>query len=219
MALTNADKQTRWRKRNAVALTATAEAIAKRLIEALDESKLRRLTGWLSDYLQSRPCPHCDGSGERYIKAWKSCTSKKCDTSPPFPCPTCRPAEYFVASGGELRNQGRYAEALNAAMEVCDYWSAGDTLVKWQASPKQVQAAGGKVSLRTIARLWKIARCVPPGERKNSWQFYNETGVPSPVTAKLTELEAFVFGKELGIVYTRSAKAAEIEYTQKATAA
>jgi hypothetical protein len=133
MALTNAEHQARWRERRVVVLTDNPEAIAKRLTEAMDGDHLRQLFGWLTDHFKDRPCPACGGKGERRMRAWASCTSKKCDTTAPFPCPTCRPAEYFVASGGEFRKQGRYPEAIDAAMKVMDYWSVGDTLVKWQA--------------------------------------------------------------------------------------
>jgi hypothetical protein len=139
MALTNAEKQARWRDRNMVVLTERAELIAKKLIEAMDERELRQVSALIADHLKDRPCELCNGSGLRRMKGWANCTSKKCDTSPAFPCPDCRPAEYFVASGGELRNQGRYAEAFDAAMKVMDYWSAGDTLVKWQPDPRQVR--------------------------------------------------------------------------------
>jgi hypothetical protein len=43
MALTNAQKQARWRKRNQVILTARAEDIAKKLIGMADQAKLRQV--------------------------------------------------------------------------------------------------------------------------------------------------------------------------------
>jgi hypothetical protein len=53
-----------------------------------------------------------------------------------------------VASGGELRNQGRYVEALQAAFEVMDKWAIGATLTAWDADAREIQAACRKAGIR-----------------------------------------------------------------------
>jgi hypothetical protein len=53
MALTNAQKQERWRKRNQVVLTDPAKRIAAKLI-AMDEAKLRRVANYVNDHLNGR---------------------------------------------------------------------------------------------------------------------------------------------------------------------
>jgi hypothetical protein len=52
MALTNAAKQQRWRERNVVVLTGTAQDIAERLIDMADQNKLRRVAAYLTDHLR-----------------------------------------------------------------------------------------------------------------------------------------------------------------------
>jgi len=52
MALTNAEKQARWRERNVVVLTGTATEIAERLIEMGDQAKLRDVVRFLKDHLK-----------------------------------------------------------------------------------------------------------------------------------------------------------------------
>jgi len=54
MALTNAEKQERWRKRNQVVLTDSAKRIAAKLIAMPDEDKLRRVASHINDYLNER---------------------------------------------------------------------------------------------------------------------------------------------------------------------
>ena len=54
MALTNAQKQERWRKRNQVVLTEPAKRIAAKLIAMDDEAKLRLITRYVNDYLNER---------------------------------------------------------------------------------------------------------------------------------------------------------------------
>jgi hypothetical protein len=51
MALTNAQKQKRWRRRNQVVLTEDAEAIALKLI-AMDRAKLRKVHNRITNYLK-----------------------------------------------------------------------------------------------------------------------------------------------------------------------
>jgi hypothetical protein len=51
MALTNAQKQERWRKRNQVVLTDSAKRIAAKLIAMPDEDKLRRVANYVNDHL------------------------------------------------------------------------------------------------------------------------------------------------------------------------
>ena len=71
-----------------------------------------------------------------------TCGHKKpSSVTAPFPCPDCCPVEYFAASGGELRREGRYVEALCAALDVMDFWAAGDTLIAWGADVREVKAA------------------------------------------------------------------------------
>jgi hypothetical protein len=52
MALTNAQKQARWRDRHQLVLTENARTIAARLIEIPDQAKLRRIAGYLNDHLK-----------------------------------------------------------------------------------------------------------------------------------------------------------------------
>ena len=47
MALTNAEKQARWKARNVVVLTGEAEAIARKLVE-MDQGKLARVMAILN---------------------------------------------------------------------------------------------------------------------------------------------------------------------------
>jgi hypothetical protein len=180
MPLTNAEKQARWRERNVAVLTDQAEAIAEKLI-GMDQTKLRKVSELISHHFKNRPCEKCKGSGLYGQRGFK-CGGKNpvCETGP-LPCPECRPLEYFEVSGGELRNQRRYAEAIQAAMRCMDNWSAGDTLLAWGVSLKEAQAAireaGPGISLTDLRRLRDIARDVPPGKRKQSWGFYREFGV------------------------------------------
>jgi hypothetical protein len=52
MALTNAEKQQRWRERNQVVLTDRAETIAERLIDMEDQAKLRKISRFINDHLK-----------------------------------------------------------------------------------------------------------------------------------------------------------------------
>jgi hypothetical protein len=54
MALTNAEKQERWRKRNQVVLTDSAKRIAAKLIAMDDEAKLRKIANYVNDHLNGR---------------------------------------------------------------------------------------------------------------------------------------------------------------------
>jgi len=54
MALTNAEKQERWRKRNQVVLTDSARHIAAKLIAMDDEAKLRKIASYVNDHLNER---------------------------------------------------------------------------------------------------------------------------------------------------------------------
>jgi hypothetical protein len=54
MALTNAQKQARWRKRNQVVLTEDARAIARKLIDMEDQGKLRKIARFINDHLRTR---------------------------------------------------------------------------------------------------------------------------------------------------------------------
>jgi hypothetical protein len=180
MALTNAEKQERWRARHQLVLTDSAEGIADRLMAMEDRAKLRKVWALVRARLKDLPCEKCKGSGLYGQRAFK-CGGKNpvCETGR-FPCPECRPLEYFEASGGELRNEGRYAEAIQAAMSCMDDFAAGDTLLAWGVSLKEAQAAireaGAGISLAYLRRLRDIARDVPPGKRKQSWGFYREWG-------------------------------------------
>jgi hypothetical protein len=51
VALTNAEKQERWRKRNQVVLTDSAKRIAAKLIAMDDEDKLRKIASYVNDHL------------------------------------------------------------------------------------------------------------------------------------------------------------------------
>lgn len=52
MALTNAEKQARWRSRNQIVLTEHAREIAEKLIEMADQAKLRRIAKFINDHLK-----------------------------------------------------------------------------------------------------------------------------------------------------------------------
>jgi hypothetical protein len=52
MALTNAEKQQRWKERNQVALTWDADDIAAKLIAMEDQAKLRKIVSYLKDHLK-----------------------------------------------------------------------------------------------------------------------------------------------------------------------
>jgi hypothetical protein len=52
MALTNAERQVRWRERNQVVLTESAADIAAKLMEMSDQGKLRRIAAFLNDHLR-----------------------------------------------------------------------------------------------------------------------------------------------------------------------
>src|SRR5262249_25544907 len=54
MALTNAEKQARWRKRNLIALTANAREIARRLATMDDQVKLAQIVGLLNKQLNPK---------------------------------------------------------------------------------------------------------------------------------------------------------------------
>jgi hypothetical protein len=54
MALSNAEKQARWRKRNLIALTADACEIARRLATSMDEVKLAQVVGLLNGRLNPK---------------------------------------------------------------------------------------------------------------------------------------------------------------------
>ena len=141
MPQTNAEYQRRFRSRNVVVLTASAEQIAERLIGMKDQSKLRWIARLIGDHINATPCGTCDGSGQ-YRMAGSRCSAKKpTEVTEWFPCPECRPAEYFVASGGALRREGRFADAFVAALKVMDNSAAADTFRAWGISPKEAQAA------------------------------------------------------------------------------
>jgi hypothetical protein len=53
MALTNAQKQARWRERNVITLTARAEDIAEKLMEMGDLTKLRKIHRWIGNHLKN----------------------------------------------------------------------------------------------------------------------------------------------------------------------
>jgi hypothetical protein len=52
MALTNAEKQRRWKERNQVALTWDAEDIAEKLMDMEDQAKLGKIVRYLKDHLK-----------------------------------------------------------------------------------------------------------------------------------------------------------------------
>jgi hypothetical protein len=53
VALTNAEKQARWRDRNVVVLTGRASDIAGMLIERLDQKELRKVAAFIRDHLKN----------------------------------------------------------------------------------------------------------------------------------------------------------------------
>jgi hypothetical protein len=57
---------------------------------------------------------------------------------PPTAAEQCKT---YLASLVELRNQGRFVEALIAAHKVMDNWAMADTLLAWGLSPREIQAA------------------------------------------------------------------------------
>jgi hypothetical protein len=52
MALTNAEKQRRWRDRNIATLTGDAASIAAQLIGMTDQKKLRKIAAFINDHLR-----------------------------------------------------------------------------------------------------------------------------------------------------------------------
>lgn len=52
MALTNAEKQRRWKQRNWVVLTWDAEDVAEKLMGMEDQGKLRKIVSYLKDHLK-----------------------------------------------------------------------------------------------------------------------------------------------------------------------
>jgi hypothetical protein len=52
MALSNREKQARWRERNIVTLTADAADIAEKLMAMEDQAKLRKLARFINDHLK-----------------------------------------------------------------------------------------------------------------------------------------------------------------------
>ena len=52
MALSNAEKQARWRERNQVVLTEHARVIAEKLIDMEDQAKLRKIAKFINDHLK-----------------------------------------------------------------------------------------------------------------------------------------------------------------------
>jgi hypothetical protein len=52
MALSNAEKQARWRERNQVVLTEHARVIAEKLIDMEDQAKLRKIARFINDHLK-----------------------------------------------------------------------------------------------------------------------------------------------------------------------
>src|SRR5262249_42116421 len=169
MTLTNAEKQARWReRRNGLANRAITgkdsdQEIVWKLIRAVGFERARAIGAQLDK------CPTCEGTGQHQLQAVspcrvtsrdgvvKSCPGKVISTTEPFPCPTCRPADYAVASGVELRNQGQYVEALKAATDLLDDAAAGETLLAWRANAKEIQracdAAGYRIAMTDIRRL------------------------------------------------------------------
>jgi hypothetical protein len=53
VALTNAEKQRRWRERNQVVLTERTEDIAEKLIDMEDQKKLRKISTLINDHLKN----------------------------------------------------------------------------------------------------------------------------------------------------------------------
>jgi hypothetical protein len=180
MPFTNAQKQARWRDRNMIVLSASAEQIASKLTATDGLDKLHKLAALLNQHLKDRPCPTCNGKGVSRLQTSPPCNGRRAKNkppavSPPFPCPTCRPAEYFVASGGELRAQGRYVEAIQAASEIWNYWSVGDTLIAWGVPLKEAQAALGKagfhISRNDLAYARDHALRIAPQDRTLSLSY------------------------------------------------
>ena len=139
MALTNAEKQARWRERNVVVLSTPAQDIvSKRNATPAAASAEPR---------KSRPQ---SASRFRAPHAARQSTSSL-------------PAASYA--------QGRYVEAMQAALEVWDWGAIGDTMLAWGVSPKEAQAAGVHISQRDLADFRDAARDTPPHERTLSWRY------------------------------------------------
>src|SRR5262249_11370438 len=148
----------------------------------------------LDHHFKAEPCPACEGRGIRQIKYLNHCqamaetTGKKCRViwkSPEFPCQVCRPAEYAITAGVELRNQGRYAEAINAAMKIDDTWSAAETMGKGGATPKGAKAAGVDLYLKDLRALQEAGRRFPPGHKYRRIKPGSEIGGDAISCAKI----------------------------------
>lgn len=174
MALTNAEKQKRWRERHQAVLTERAEDIAAKLMGMENKAKLRKVAALISDHLKNYPCEKCGGTG-KYRKGAFACGHEKpSSVTARFPCPDCCPLEYFAASGGELRREGRYVEALCAAFDVMDNWAAGETLLAWGADVREVKAAllqrQVHIHMTQLIELRDMAKRFPPDQRIYSWE-------------------------------------------------
>ncbi len=191
MALTNVEKQRRFRERRkelaglAIAANDIDAVIMDKLVNALGLERVQELAKamprLIAEHLERHPCEKCGGGGGYVIKKFKCGGKTPCQVTQPFPCPACRPEEYAIASGVKFRNEGRYVEALEAALKVDNLWAAGDTLIAWGASPKEVRsachAAGVNCpTLKDLARLRDIAKARPPGKRYFSFRGYMEAG-------------------------------------------
>src|SRR5262249_52546299 len=53
MALTNAQKQARFRERNTIVLTADAQEIAEKLMDMEDQAKLHKIHRWVGNHLKN----------------------------------------------------------------------------------------------------------------------------------------------------------------------
>jgi late competence protein required for DNA uptake (superfamily II DNA/RNA helicase) len=53
MALTNAQKQARFRNRNTIVLTARAAEIVEKLVAMEDQAKLRKIHRWIGNHLKN----------------------------------------------------------------------------------------------------------------------------------------------------------------------
>jgi len=189
MSLTNAERQTRWRERHVAVLSSPAQDIVGKLIATNDLYKLHTIAALLNEHLKDHPCPRCNGKGIYQLVESPTCDAgqvhvgnlrrrpknKPPKISKPFPCPTCRPSEYFVASGGQLRIEDRYVEAIQAACEIWAWWSVGDTLLAWGVSLKEAQAAldkaGCYIGRNTLADARDYARRIPPQDRTLSLSY------------------------------------------------
>jgi hypothetical protein len=110
MALTNAEKQRRWRdKRNAMAdaVAGTPEEVAEGVLRLLGVEKATRVTRALDKRLRrlKSDCPSCHGSGFLHLEVTTSCGSST-GLSPIVAC-SCDGALDWLTLGAVQLTRGR----------------------------------------------------------------------------------------------------------------